>query len=402
MGSLFSHCTALNSVNLSSFNTRAVNDMQYMFNDCKKLTSLDLSGFDTSNVEYMQNMFSDSSSLTSLDLSGFDTRLVKRIDLMFDSCTSLASLDVSNFDTGQVSGSEWSKNMFRNCGSLQSINLSSRFFNGAGMDGADLCASDILWMQADHTDNRKTWPELVQSWKDADTGWWKIVKYDVTFNTSGGSRIPALEKENGGSLNLSQYVPAKEGYDFTGWYLDESCQKEADSVIVVKEPVTLYAGWNIQKKKLSFDSMGGSKISPVTADYGSKIDLNSYVPVRKDSGWFAYSFTGWFTDSECTHPAGNRMTLNGDTTLYAGWKESLRQVSKENCGEKIGVYDIKPGYYIMSSSAKSKRNEVRLVKVVDVIEELHLSLMLSYGEVKIVLYNFETGNTETVEWDDVI
>ncbi|MCF0260825.1 MAG: BspA family leucine-rich repeat surface protein, partial [Erysipelotrichaceae bacterium] len=220
MGLMFSDCYGLTSVNLSSFSTSAVTDMHYMFNNCKKLTSLDLTGFDTSNVESMQKMFCTCSSLTALDLSGFNTRSVNRIDHMFDGCSSLTSLDVSNFDTSQVKSADESKDMFLDCVWLQKINLSSHFFKGCSMDRTYPCTSQTLWMPAEHADCGKTWPEMVQSWNEGDAGWWNIVKYVLTFNSSGGSDIPALEVENGGTVDLAQYIPSKEGYDFTGWYLD--------------------------------------------------------------------------------------------------------------------------------------------------------------------------------------
>ena len=54
-----------------------------MFSDCSSLTALDLSSFDTSKVTNMRRMFSDCSSLTTLDLSNFDTSKVKDMGACF-------------------------------------------------------------------------------------------------------------------------------------------------------------------------------------------------------------------------------------------------------------------------------------------------------------------------------
>ena len=45
----------------------------------KSLTSLDLSSFNTPNLKNMEQMFSDCGSLSSLDLSNFDTTIVEDI-----------------------------------------------------------------------------------------------------------------------------------------------------------------------------------------------------------------------------------------------------------------------------------------------------------------------------------
>jgi surface protein len=47
---MFSGCTSLTSLNVSSLNTENVTDMSYMFYNCSSLTSLNLSNFDMNNV----------------------------------------------------------------------------------------------------------------------------------------------------------------------------------------------------------------------------------------------------------------------------------------------------------------------------------------------------------------
>ena len=50
----------------------------------------------------MSCMFSNCSSLNILDLSSFDTRKVTNMSFMFHNCSSLKELDISNFKTSQV------------------------------------------------------------------------------------------------------------------------------------------------------------------------------------------------------------------------------------------------------------------------------------------------------------
>ena len=81
----------------SNIDTSNITDMNCMFSNCSNLTSLDLSSFNTSNVRNMSYMFSNCSNLTSLDLSNFNISNVTNISSMFNSCSNLTYLDIRNF-----------------------------------------------------------------------------------------------------------------------------------------------------------------------------------------------------------------------------------------------------------------------------------------------------------------
>ena len=120
MRHMFSGCSSLTSLDLSSFNTSQVADMSGMFFDSESLTTLDLSSFDTLKVRSMSWMFSACPSLTTLDLSCFDTSQVTCMRGMFLGCSSLTSLDLSRFDTSEVTDMS---DMFRGCSSLTDLDL---------------------------------------------------------------------------------------------------------------------------------------------------------------------------------------------------------------------------------------------------------------------------------------
>ena len=122
MGSMFSSCNKLSSVDLSSFNTANVTNMTYMFDNCKSLSSIDLSSFNTANVTDMRSMFNNCENLSSIDLSSFNTANVTDMTYMFSDCTNLLSLDLSNFNTSNVTDMH---QMFDYCESLTTLNLSN-------------------------------------------------------------------------------------------------------------------------------------------------------------------------------------------------------------------------------------------------------------------------------------
>ena len=118
----FSNMTILQSITgLEYLNTSEVTYMDLMFSGCSGLTSLDLSTFDTSHATNMANMFAGCSGLTSLNLSGFYTKWVKDMASMFAGCSGLTSLNLSGFDTNRVTDMSY---MFSGCSGLTSLNLS--------------------------------------------------------------------------------------------------------------------------------------------------------------------------------------------------------------------------------------------------------------------------------------
>ena len=124
MCSMFNSCKELKTINLSGFDTQNVEDMSKMFNLCKSLESLDLSNFNTQKVTLMDNMFNQCLQLTSLDLSNFDTQKVTKMNNMFYYCTGLKTVDISNFNTQAVKNMD---SMFRYCTNLATIYVGENF-----------------------------------------------------------------------------------------------------------------------------------------------------------------------------------------------------------------------------------------------------------------------------------
>ena len=103
-----SHLVDIENINL--LDTANVTSMYYMFSGCSSLTSLDLSSFDTRNVTDMAYMFYNCSGLTNLDVSSFDMRSVVSLSSMVYGCNNLSSVVLSEYfvfetfsDNGSVS-----------------------------------------------------------------------------------------------------------------------------------------------------------------------------------------------------------------------------------------------------------------------------------------------------------
>uniref|UniRef100_UPI004028C2C4 BspA family leucine-rich repeat surface protein n=1 Tax=Prevotella sp. TaxID=59823 RepID=UPI004028C2C4 len=122
LNGMFRGCASLTELDLSGSNAEKVKNMGSMFYGCVALSNLNLSGFKTGSLTDMRYLFSSCQSLESLDLSGFNTENVTSMVAMFSQCTSLRSLDLSSFNTSKVIGMNL---MFYNCTNLESIDLSS-------------------------------------------------------------------------------------------------------------------------------------------------------------------------------------------------------------------------------------------------------------------------------------
>ena len=122
LNGMFRGCASLTELDLSGSNAEKVKNMGSMFYGCVALSNLNLSGFKTGSLTEMRYLFSSCHSLESLDLSGFNTENVTSMVSMFSQCSSLRSLDLSSFNTSKVIGMNL---MFYNCTNLESIDLSS-------------------------------------------------------------------------------------------------------------------------------------------------------------------------------------------------------------------------------------------------------------------------------------
>ena len=125
---MFSECSSLKSIDLSSFNANNITKMSYMFYKCSSLETIYLSSFNTNNAINMSGMFYRCSSLKSIDLSSFNTNNVIDMSHMFYKCSSLKSIDLSSFNTNNVIDMS---RMFYKCSSLETIDLSSFNTNNA-------------------------------------------------------------------------------------------------------------------------------------------------------------------------------------------------------------------------------------------------------------------------------
>ena len=128
---------------------------------------------------------------------------------------------------------------------------------------------------------------------------WNTNKYTITFDTNGGSEIAPITQDYGTEITAPDN-PTRKGYTFKGW--DKEIPETMPS-----ENITVKAQWKINQYTIAFDTNGGSEITPITQDYGTKITVPDN-PTRK-----GYTFKGWDKEIPEAMPAEN-------ITVKAQWE----------------------------------------------------------------------------------
>ena len=101
------------------------------------------------------------------------------------------------------------------------------------------------------------------------------------------------------NAQISSLTPTQAGYSFAGWYTDVALTQSYNVSTPVVQSLQLYAKWTINQYTISFDSAGGSAVSPITQDYNSSV-IAPADPTRE-----GYSFTGWDQAVPSNMPANN-------------------------------------------------------------------------------------------------
>ena len=147
----------------------------------------------------------------------------------------------------------------------------------------------------------------------------------ITFDTQGGSSVPAQAVAIGGTASVPE-TPTRDGYVFSKWTTDVAGEHEYDFATTVSAPITLYAQWT-EAKTVTFDVQGGSEIAAQQVQTG-KSAVRPENPER-----VGYAFAGWYTSADTS---GNEYdftaAVNDDVTLYAKWTPNMYAVTFDSQG----------------------------------------------------------------------
>lgn len=95
----------------------------------------------------------------------------------------------------------------------------------------------------------------------------KINQYTISFNVDGGSYRAPITQDYGTAVTAPE-DPTKKGYTFGGWTLSGEAY---EFTTMPAESITLDAVWTINQYTITFETLGGTEIDPITQDYGTAI-----------------------------------------------------------------------------------------------------------------------------------
>lgn len=147
----------------------------------------------------------------------------------------------------------------------------------------------------------------------------------ITFDTQGGSSVPAQAVAIGGTASVPE-TPTRDGYVFSKWTTDMAGEHEYDFATTVSAPITLYAQWT-EAKTVTFDVQGGSEIAAQQVQTG-KLAVRPENPER-----VGYAFAGWYTSADTSGSEYDfTAAVNDDVTLYAKWTPNMYAVTFDSQG----------------------------------------------------------------------
>lgn len=157
---------------------------------------------------------------------------------------------------------------------------------------------------------------------------WRANQYTVTLDPTGGTVQPSsivvtFDSTYGAEGSLP--VPEKDGFEFEGWFTEDSGGTIVDDDTKVTEPEdhTIYAHWKeapppTTRVTVTFDPKGG-EVTPKTKEYDSG-DALTGLPVPT---YAHHGFKGWFYEEGYVTRVKETDTVTSDITVYAKWGNSV-------------------------------------------------------------------------------
>lgn len=115
--------------------------------------------------------------------------------------------------------------------------------------------------------------------------------------------------------------PAREDYEFIGWYDSSACVTLYDFSVPIERNTTIYAGWRLVNASITLEYGDGSDPQVIKCRVGEQL-VQPEEPTRE-----GYTFAGWYTDAACTSAYNFEQAVSENFTLYAKWDRQTYTVT---------------------------------------------------------------------------
>ena len=122
---------------------------------------------------------------------------------------------------------------------------------------------------------------------------WEIINYTIKYELNGGTNNQAnISQYNIELGTITLYAPTKDGYNFIGWYLNNSLVKTINiDTFNENSSITLVAKFEAKEYKVTYINELGNQEESKTIKYDEKLDL---IDGEEIAG---YEFAGWYLDN---------------------------------------------------------------------------------------------------------
>ena len=157
-------------------------------------------------------------------------------------------------------------------------------------------------------------------------------EYTVTFDANGGSVSTTSTTTKDGKLE-SLPTPTYDGYDFLGWYTEETGGEKVTTDTVFTENSIIYAHWQkqaAQEYTVTFNANGGTINSGVITSYTYGVGATLPTDVTREG----YTFAGWYASADFSGDAVKAISAEdtGNKTYWAKWTANAYGITVTNDG----------------------------------------------------------------------
>ena len=201
--------------------------------------------------------------------------------------------------------------------------------------------------------------KLVAQWEENASLW-----CTVHFMTLGGEPQPKVQRlQKGEKAQEPATNPAKEGFTFQGWTLNDVAYNFSDTV---KESIVLKAKWQVNsgvtERRVTFMALGGkfadgTDVMVFTVQNGKSVPRPQDDPIKE-----GFTFKGWTLDGA---PYGFTETVTKDIVLKAQWEKEDPNMTEHKVtfmalggafadGTDVQSFTVKDGEAVQEPTAPKK------------------------------------------------
>lgn len=167
------------------------------------------------------------------------------------------------------------------------------------------------------------------------------VQSKLTFDTNGGNNIGPVIEMKGTKIDLTKYVPVKEGFDFDGWYEDMQLTNKITEVTLTKD-MTVYAKWNAKPNPPAHNEEFAITVNPKGGNWNGDTSIKTFM-VKKGEYFTlpdaptrdGYTFKYW--KGSMLQP-GDKYMVDGEHEFVAVWEKN--KVTNDNNNKDKDAKDM--------------------------------------------------------------